>query len=186
MGTKPSSRTIKILAITSIIFVLFITGCGIYVTNSNKEIDLRNRFTQKTSERVAFYDKMWKTLSGKSQVALKNDSSFRENVNIIMTGRKDAKQVFFKWITESNPNANFGEVSALYKDLSRAIESEREGFFVEEKMLQDIKLQHDNLRHKWPSSWVVGSRKELVYKPVSSDRTDDVFKTMKDNNAKVF
>ena len=75
------------------------------ISTSNQEVDLRNRFKQKMDERTAFYDKMWKTISQKSKVALKNDSSFAKNVNAIMAGRKDAPGIFMKWVQESNPNA---------------------------------------------------------------------------------
>lgn len=183
-----TKKTIKLLSIVSIVSIIFIVGCSYTVSTSNNEIDIRNTFTQKSSERTTYYDGMWKTLSGKSQVALKNDSSFRENVNIIMSGRKDAEGVVFKWITESNPNANFGEVAALYKDLSRAIESQREGFKDIEKTLQDVKKQHDNMVKKFPSNIVLGilGRKQITYIPITSDRIDEVIITGKDNNVKVF
>lgn len=161
---------------------------GSIISFSNNEIMLRTTFNQKISERTAFYDKMWKTLAQKSQIALKNDSSFKENVNIIMAGRKDAPQVFMKWVTETNPNANFNEVSALYKDLSRATEAQREGFFQEEKVLQDIKAQHNIAISSFPNSLFnkFFGRKPLEYKPITSDITDEVIKTGKDNNVKLF
>ena len=81
---------VKIAVIGAIVIFVFSLISG-FIGFSNKEVDLRNRFTQKITERTAFYDKMWKTLSGKSQVALKNDSSFAKNVNAIMAGRKDAR-----------------------------------------------------------------------------------------------
>lgn len=171
-----------VLVLTGVIF-----GSNL-VSFSNTEISLRNSFTQKLEERTAFYDKMWKTLSGKSQVALKNDSSFRENVNIIMSGRKDAPGLFMKWVTETNPNANYSEVSVLYQDLSRSIEAQREGFFVQEKYLQDVKLQHDNLVGQFPGSFynIFFKRELLAYKPITSTITDEVIKTGKDDNVKVF
>jgi hypothetical protein len=172
------------------IFALFIFGIIMSViSTSNQEVDLRNRFKQKMDERTAFYDKMWKTISQKSQVALKNDSSFAQNVNAIMSGRKDAQGVFMKWVQESNPNSNFESVSALYADLSRAIEGQRDGFFMEEKMIQSIVLEHDNIMTKFPSGWILSSfmgRTRLTYKPITSDRTDEVIKSGKDNNVDVF
>jgi hypothetical protein len=178
-------KTIIILAII-VIPLISLTGC--FISRANEEVTLRNQFTQKISERTAFYDKMWKTLSQKSQIALRNDSSFRENVNIIMAGRKDAPQLFMKWVTETNPNANYSEVSALYRDLSRSVEAQREGFFDEEKVLQDIKLQHDNLLDRFPNSviFAILGRNKLEYKPITSDRTDEVIKSGKDNNVDVF
>lgn len=182
------TKTVIMLAvIASFALLVGITASG-FISFSNSEITLRNQFKQKYDERTAFYDKMWKTLSQKSQIALKNDSSFRQNVDIIMAGRKDAPQVFFKWITESNPNANYSEVSALYKDLSRAVEAQREGFFVQEKYMQDIQMQHSNLIQKFPGSLYNAfmGRQLLAYKAITSTITDEVIKAGKDDNVKIF
>lgn len=185
---KMNSKTLRKIGLWSVGIILVLVLLFGFIGFNNNEVDLRNQFNQKTTERTAFYDKMWKTISQKSQIALRNDSSFRQNIEIIMTGRKDAEGLFMKWVQETNPNANYAEVSALYKDLSRSVEAEREGFFQQEKVLQDIKLQHDNLLSKFPSSfygWVLG-KKRLDYKPITSDRTDEVIKTGKDNDVKVF
>lgn len=180
-------RTIKLLSISAICLILFMVGCGYTVNTLNKDTDLRNQFTQKMTERTAFYDKMWKTISQKAQISKQNDSSFRSVINSIMAGRASAQGQFMNWIKEANYNSNFGEsVTVLYTDLSRAVEAEREGFFSQEKVLQDVKYQEDNLRMQWPSSMVVGRRKPLEYNPITSDRTDDVMKTGKDNDVKVF
>lgn len=183
-----SKKLITTLTVIGLVVVLGLTLFGSIVSFSNTEVDLRNRFTQKMDERTAFYDKMWKILSQKSQIALRNDSSFANNINMIMQNRKDAPQVFMKWVQESNPNANFEQVSALYADLSRAVEGERDGFFMQEKMIQDIVLQHNNHIGKFPGSlWnAFFSRQPLVYKPITSDRTDDVIRTGKDNDVKLF
>lgn len=183
-----SIKSIVRIALIGGLIIFAISLFSGFIGFSNNEVDLKNRFGQKMDERTAFYDKMWKTLSQKSQVALKNDSSFAQNVNAIMTGRKDAQGLFMKWVTESNPNANFDQVSVLYQDLSRAIESQRDGFFMEEKMIQGIVLEHNNLLQKFPGSFYnyFFGRKALIYKPITSDRTDDVIKTGKDNDVKLF
>lgn len=176
-------------AVLGLLGLFFVGTILSVISTSNREVDLRNRFKQKMDERTAFYDKMWKTISQKSQVALRNDSSFAKNVNAIMAGRKDAGDLFMKWVQESNPNSNYEAVSSLYADLSRAIEGQRDGFFIEEKMIQSIVLEHDNIMTKFPSGWILTSfmgRTRLVYKPITSDRTDEVIKTGKDNEVKVF
>lgn len=157
-----------------------------WMSYSNQEHVLRNRFMQKTDERTAFYDNMWKTISQKGQIAIRNDSSFRQNINIIMAGRKDAQGVFWKWVQETNPNANYEQVSILYQDLSRAVEAKRDEFFVREKEMQSIKLEHDNLLSVLPGSMFLSGRDHLIYKPITSDRTDNVIKTGKDNDVGVF
>lgn len=178
----------KKLSIIIGVVLLFVVGAMTFAGYHNDEVSLRNKFVQKTTERTAFYDKMWKTINQKGQIAVKNDSSFQKNVQLIMEGRKDAEGIMMKWVTESNPNANFSEVSKLYQDLSRAVESNRDEFFEQEKMMQDIKLQHDNLLDRFPGSLVYSilNRQKLVYKPITSDLTEEVMKTSKDNNTKVF
>ena len=183
-----NKKLIVSLSIVGIIAILIMVTIGSFLSFSNGEIDLSNRFKQKMDERTAFYDKMWKTISQKSQIALKNDSSFTKNVNAIMEGRKDAGDLFMKWVQESNPNANYDQVSVLYQDLSRTVEGQRDGFFMEEKMIQNIVMEHNNLIDKFPGSlWnsFLG-RKHLEYKPITSDRTDEVIRTGKDNDVKVF
>lgn len=167
------------------IFIIFMFST--LVSFSNSEIELRNTFEQKFEERTAFYDKMSKIFNQKSQIAVKNDSSFRKNIDIIMSNRKDAPDLMMKWITETNPNANYSEVSALYKDLSRAIEAQREGFFNEEKVLQDIVRQHKNLIQKFPNNVynLIFGRQPLVYKVIQSSTTEEVIKTGTDNNTKL-
>ena len=93
-----------------------------------------------------------------------------------------------KWVQESNPNANYDQVSELYKDLSRSVEGQRDGFFMQEKMIQGIVLEHSNLLGKFPGSFynIFFGRKPLEYKPITSDRTDDVIRTGKDNDVKLF
>ena len=175
------------VVIIGILLLSLVPLVGGFISFSNDEIDLKNSFTQKIDERTAFYDKMYKVISQKSQIAVKNDQSFKENVNTIMAGRKDAEQVVFKWITESNPNANYETVSKVYQDLSRAVESEREGFFEQEKMIQDIVKQHSNLIQKFPGSFynVFLGRDALKYTPVKSSITEEVMQKGKDDNVKL-
>jgi len=177
------------IGVISILVILSFAIISALIGFYNSEVDLGNRFTQKMNERTAFYDGMYRTIAGKGQIALKNDSSFSKNVNAIMAGRKDAPNLFMKWVQESNPNANYSEVSKLYEDLSRTVESKRDGFFMEEKSIQGIVLEHSNLIDKFPGSFfnsLFFHRLHLVYKPITSDRTDDVMKTGKDNNVSVF
>ena len=80
-------------------------------------------------------------------------------------------------------------MSSLYADLSRTVEGQRDGFFMKEKMIQDIVLSHDNIMTRFPSGFILSTfmgRTRLVYKPITSDRTDGVIKSGKDNDVSVF
>jgi len=183
-----ANKLVKYAIMAVATFIIFWMIGGV-ISTSNDEVTLKNRFKQKMDERTAFYDKMWKTISQKSQIALRNDSSFAKNINAIMAGRKDAQGIFMKWVQETNPNSNYDAVSNLYGDLSRTIEGQRDGFFMEEKMIQDIVLEHDNIMTRFPSGWILTSfmgRTRISYKPITSDRTDGVIQSGKDNDVKVF
>jgi hypothetical protein len=159
-----------------------------YSSFNNKEVDLRTEFEMQMKNRTAFYDKMWKIIAQKGKIAVKNDSSFTRNITAIMEARKDGEQVMMKWVKEVNPNANFSEVSKLYAELSRTIESERNSFYERETTLSSIQREHSRFLRRFPNNFYnyFMGRKELEYKPITSDRTDDVIKSGKDNNVDVF
>src|SRR5690349_21301461 len=141
----------KLITGISILGLILLIGVW-FMSIGNTEVRLKNKFKAEMDGRTAFYVKMKNIFSGKAEVATRNDSAFRNNINAIMQGRKDGEGLVMKWVKESNPNANFEQVSALYADLSRSIEAERTGFFNQERVLQDIKMQHDNLLEQFPGS----------------------------------
>lgn len=159
-----------------------------YASFNNREVDLRTTFEMQIKNRSALYDKMWKVISQKAQITKAYDSSFIRIVNAAMDPRKDGANIMMKWVTESNPTLQVGTVQELYKDLSRTIESERASFFEREETLASIQQQHSKFLRSFPNNLynVFMGRKELEYKPITSDRTDDVMRTGKDNDVNVF
>ena len=102
-----------------------------------------------------------------------------------MSGRYagDAKQSpMFKWIQEQNPNFSV----ELYKNLDDAIEGQREEFAMVQKRLIDIKREHQLLRQKFPSSLFVGGRPELEIQIVTSTKTEETFKSGKEDSVNLF
>jgi len=159
-----------------------------YASFNNREVDLRTTFEMQMKNRSALYDKMWKVISQKAQITKAYDSSFIRIVNAAMDPRKDGANIMMKWVTESNPTLQVGTVQELYKDLSRTIESERNSFFEREETLASIQQQHSKFLRSFPNNFLnfFMGRKELEYKPITSDRTDDVMRTGKDNDVNVF
>lgn len=167
--------------------VMLVVMISSYISFQNETINIVARFEAKKDSRTAFYDKLYKIISQTSQIVVKNDQSFKENVKVIMDGRKDSEQVFMKWITETNPNANFSEVSSMYKELARTIEAQREGFFVEETVLMDIVRQYKVHTTTFPNSFynIFYGAKPLDYTPIQSSLTQEVMRTGIDNNIKL-
>lgn len=159
-----------------------------YSSFNNKEVDLRTTFDMQMTNRTSLFDKMWKMIAQKAQVTKAYDSSFLRIVNAAMDPRKDGAGIMMKWVKESNPTLQANTVQELYKDLSRTIESERNSFFEREETLASIKQQHSKFLRSFPNNLynVFMGRKELEYKPITSDRTDDVIKSGKDNDIQVF
>lgn len=185
---KMNTKQIRNLVIIAFLSVTLVYLSSAFITTNNTDKSLRNTFTAKMSERTTFYDKMWKIISQKSQIAIKNDSSFQHIVNLQITGQKSGENAMWTWVQQSNPTATFTEVSSLYRELGQAIEAERNGFFEQEKVLQSIKLQHDNLCDMFPGSLIMSilGREKLKYVPITSDLTENVIKTGKDNNINLF
>lgn len=178
----------KFLIWLAIIVPVAIFLISTYASFNNREVDLRTTFEMQMKNRTALFDKMWKVISQKAQITKAYDSSFIRIVNAAMDPRKDGANIMMKWVTESNPTLQAGTVQELYKDLGRTIEAERNGFFEREETLSSIQQQHSKFLRSFPNNFLnfFMGRKELEYKPITSDRTDEVIRTGKDNDVKVF
>lgn len=154
-----------------------------YVGANNKEVKLAEQITAQKQVCEAFYDKLWKIISQKAQVAEQYKNAFKEIYPQLISGRyANDGGTLMKWIQESNPSFDV----SLYKDLSSSIEGERAGFFMEQKKLIDLDREHKVLRKTIPSSWFIGSRPDIAFTIITSDKTEAVYSTGKENNVDVF
>jgi hypothetical protein len=156
-----------------------------YITTSNTEITLRNRVSAQQTTCEAYYDKVWKIISQKAQVADKYKETFKDIYPKLMEGRYggDNGNLLMKWITESNPNFDV----SLYKDLSASIEAERTGFFMEQKKLIDINNAHKTYKSVFPASFffLFSNRPDVEIKVITSSKTQDVYKTGNEDDIKI-
>jgi len=156
---------------------------AMYVNYSNQERRLVNLAGAQVQANAAIFDKVWKIISQKAQVSEKYKDSFEAIYTKIMKARYSSKDgTLMKWIQEQNPNFD----SSIYTNLMDTIQGQREEFAQVQIKLRDIKREHDNLRTLFPSSLFVGKRPELKVTIVTSDQTEEIFKTGKENNVKVF
>lgn len=166
------------------VLTLAIIVAIIGVSASNNEIKLRSKITAQKEVCEAFYDKLWKIIAQKAQVAEKYKDAFMEIYPDLIEGRYGNEKggTLMKWITESNPTFDV----SLYKDLMLSIEAERAGFFMEQKQLVDLNNEHRIIRQTFPSSIFIGGRPDIEITIVSSDNTKKVMKTGKENDIDVF
>lgn len=176
-----------------IVVLLYLTGSFVYTKTlevidfSNKEIALTTEFTKQQQERITFYDKAYKQVIGSSQIALRNDSSFANIVNIVMTNQPTSLGGMFTTIQLIDPSANYSQVSSFYQQLNDLALNNREGFFQQEKALQSINATHENLIKQFPGSLynVALGRSSFKYIPITSTRSQNVEKTHTDDNTTV-
>jgi hypothetical protein len=168
-----------------------ISGLIMYATYSNSEVRLRNRAVAQQKVCEANFDKTWKVIQQKAQVADQYRESFKNIYVDLIRGRYadtdtagNTKQSnnFMKWIQESNPTFDV----SLYKDLMVSIEAQRESFFDAQKTLIDVKMQHDNCLTTFPSSLFVGGREPIKIQIITSETTDRIYSTGQENDINLF
>jgi hypothetical protein len=145
---------------------------------------LRNKVVAQEQVRAGYFDKMWKIINQKAQVADQYKDAFREIYPSLIEGRYGNEQggMLMKWITEHNPQFDV----SLYKDLMHSIEAERTGFFLEQKKLTDLAREHQDVRTTFPSKIFVGHRSAIVVTIITSDVTDKVISSGKENDIELF
>ena len=157
---------------------------SMWVSANNKEISLKNHIEAQQKVCESYYDKLWKVLQQKAQVADQYKTAFKEIYPALIEGRYGNEKggTLMKWIQESNPTFDV----SLYKDLMSSIEAERAGFFMEQKKLIDLDREHKVLRQSFPASMFIGSRPDVKITIVTSEKTAEVYKTGKENDVDLF
>lgn len=173
------------LVITAVTVVSFIAMIAImWVSANNAEIKLRNQMEAQKSVVESYFDKMWKVIAQKAQVTDQYKETFKEIYPQLIEGRYGNEKggSLMKFIVESNPTFDI----SLYKDLMNSIEAERMGFFMEQKRLIDLDNQHKILRQTFPNSFFIGTRPDVDFNIVSSEKTKQIINSGVENDINIF
>jgi len=166
--------------------VVLILGIGIAIWAigvSNDEKRLVNKMDAQKEVIGLYFDKMWKILKEKASVADAAKEAFKEIYVPLIEGRySQGDGTLMKWITEQNPTFDL----SLYKDVQNSIETERNGFFVEQAKMTDMNREHENMRDLFPRSIICGGRPAYDYKPITSALTKEVQTTGEENDIELF
>lgn len=161
---------------------------GMYFYYSNSEVRLRNSIVAKQKDNQSEMDAMWKNISQTAQVAEKDRQSLMDIFNGYAGARtggksaEDSNRSLMNWIKESVPTVS----SDTMKQLMNIIVAQRDGFKFRQKELLDLKREHDNVIDTYPSHLFVGGRGKIDVVIVTSTRTDEAFRTGKDDDVKLF
>lgn len=162
--------------------ILLIMGISFH----NNEVTLRNLIVNKQTDNKNEMDAMWKNISQVAQVADKDRASLMELFNGYAQGRTGTGdgQAVMKWIKEAVPQID----NRTFINLQNVIVSQRDGFKFRQKEILDYKREHDNLITTFPNmvfASILG-RNKIDVVIVTSTRTEDAFKSGKDDDVKLF
>ncbi len=171
---------IAIIVIAVIVLILV----GLYFYYNNLEIRLRNEAEAQRGKIESVFDKMWKVIKQKAEVAEQYREAFEEIYPKLIEGRYGTGQdgSLMKWIQEHNPDFD----TSLYLSLSQSIETLRAEFSKYQERMLDIIREHKSLLQTLPAKWFLGNRPPIEYEVISSTRTKQVMEDAIDDNVKVF
>ncbi len=184
------NRTLLIaLSIFAILFVGSIGVVGIgYISVNNTCVAKEATLVATKDNSKSVYDNFWKKVKEVAQVPAEYNKGMKETYTAIMDARyKNSTHVMMNWITEANPNFD----SSMYKQVQQVIESGRNDFQDSQKQMVDKVRDYKTYVGQMPTSFfarMAGYPKINFadYEVLTSDRTDDAFKTHKDAAVNVF
>lgn len=172
----------KKLIIGGVVVALVFVGvvaASAYFQYSNSEIGLRNQITAQQKSNEAVFDNTWKIIKQQAGIADQYKDAFKQIYPELMKGRYGNARggALLSFIKESNPDFNI----TLYQQVSNSIEAQRTIFTREQQKLIDLNREHQDLLQKFPGSLFLASRKSIDIVVVTSDKTEEAFKTGKEN-----
>ncbi len=169
------------LAIVGVAVLLLV---GSVISTSNQEVQLRTTIETKQRDNYSELDNTLKKISQSAQVTTAQKEALKE----IIIGNSEARNTkggsLFTSVKEAVPNID----TSTFNNLMNIITSSRDGWTMRQRELLDLSREHSSLMRRFPSGVILTmlGRKEIEVKIVTSDRTEDAFKTGKDNDVNVF
>lgn len=176
MGTI--GKVFLVLLALSIVFGLSVVGTVISVNNECvlQEKGIQGQYAQNKNN----YDNFYKKVKEVAKVPEKYSAEFKQIYDGIMKGRYGEKgsEAMVQWIQENNPVFDPG----LYHKLAQVIESGRNNFEFNQKILIDRKRNYETYIGQFPNSFIsrfLGYPKIDLkeYDIVTSAVTEKVFET---------
>lgn len=167
---------------TGIILVVIIVS--MFVSFHNKDAQLRNLVTTKQTDNKSEMDAMWKTIEQNAQVTVMQKDALMEIFNSYAAGRtgEGGGGTLMKWVQESVPNVD----QKTYTLLMNTITAQRDGFKFRQKELLDLNRERNTMLDQVPGSLLAmfcpGDHKKIDVVIVTSTRTENSFKTGKDDD----
>jgi len=181
-----SKGSIVALGIVGVLVVGMIMVVSYVIGVLNQETSIRVTIENKQKDNSSQFDNLYKKISQVAQVSQKSMDSLKEIVcgyAQSRTGEGKGGSVM-SWITESVPNVSLD----TFKNLQNIITGSRDAFTMRQTELLDLNREHEKLIRTIPSSIVCSmfGRNAIDITIVTSTKTEETFKTGKDDDVSVF
>lgn len=175
----------SLIAVIGIFVIILMFGgyiVGTVISFNNTAIRMENGISAQYEQNKNNYDNYFKKLKEVAQVPEMYIKDMKKLWDGVMTGRygTEGSKAMFQFIQEQNPTVD----ASLYKKIQDIIESGRNSFEADQKMLIDKKNSYDNFRQIFPNNIItefLGFPKiDLTkYAIVTSQETEQAFETKK-------
>lgn len=180
-------KTIAALAVTGVILLFGVSVLGMafgFRTDCVRaEAGIKAQYDQNQNN----YDNMWKKFKEMSQVNSMYVDDLKKVYDSALQGRygKDGSKAVFQFLKEHNPDLNV----SIYTKLQAAIEAGRNSFQAEQSQLIDKKREYETVLNgntALIANWWGYPKIDLnKYSIVTSDTTDETFKSKKADEIKL-
>ena len=182
-----SKGSIVALGIVGVLVVSMIMMVSYVIGILNSETSIRVAIEAKITDTKSQFDNMWKKISQTAQVT----DAQKEAITEIMVGYANARSQgrdgsgsFINALHEAIPNVDV----STFKNLQNIITGSRDAFTMRQTELLDLNREHEKLIRTIPASIVCSmfGRRSIDIVIVTSSKTEESFKTGKDDDVSVF
>ena len=154
-----------------------------YFTYNNKEVALRKEAEAQKGKVESVFDTMWKTIKQEAGVTEQYRKTFEEIYPKLISGRYSGEgDSLAKMIHESNPEFD----TRLYDKLMQSIEAQRAYFASAQQRMLDIIRERETLLESMPSGWFIRNKSKIEYTVISSEVTQQVIQSRREDNIELF
>ena len=177
-----------LIGVLVVFSILSVSVFGAVVGINNNCIQYEESVKAQYKQNQNNYDNYFKKVKEVAQIPDMYIEGLKEVYDKAMTGRygADGSKAMFQWIQEQNPQVD----ASVYKQIQQVMESGRNDFESNQKMLIDKKRAYEVFYKEFPNSFVVGflgfPKIDLnKYDIVTSEETENIFNSKKSEYIKI-
>lgn len=181
--SKSKMVTLAVTGCFGIFVLIFVVGL---ISTGNMEARYRILEVAKQASNTTEFDNMWKKIKSIAEVPEKKKEALRDIFVSHANARGSIKGALMTWVQESVPNADM----SIYDNMMNIVAGTRDSWTQRQNELIDIDRKRREMFVVFPSNMflaILGRDENAVtMQIVTSTKTEEVFKTGKDDDVSVF